>query len=340
MIHPIDRARAIERFEAIPRLVLGHYPTPIEKLSRFRDALGGGPRIWMKRDDYSGPGCGGTKVRKLEYILAAAQAEGADSVITCGGVRSNHCRITAMMAAKLGLACTLVQNQPATPYADTPASLALERLVGSRIVPVFDRKERAPAMERIAEELREQGKRPVIIPLGASAPLGSMGTVSAASELAAQMAARELRFDAIFFSSSSGGTHAGLAAGKELFLSPDVRLIGVSPDDPSADISAVVRSVFDGIASALATEMDTNIEVRDGYIGAGYGIESEAGREALELLARSEGILLDPVYTAKAMAGLIDSIRRGEWPASANLLFWHTGGQMALFHGPCEPVSK
>jgi len=332
MIHPIDRAKAIERFEAIPRLALGHYPTPIEKLAGLRAALGGGPRLWMKRDDYTGPGCGGSKVRKLEYVLAAAQAEGADAVITCGGVRSNHCRITAMMAAKLGLECVLVQNQPAQPYRHNPASLAIEEMVGARIVPVYDRAARGSTMERIADELREQGRHPVIIPLGASAPQGALGLVSAASELAAQLAARELRCDTIFFSSSSGGTHAGLAAGKELFLNPDTRLIGVSPDDPSESIASTVCDIFRGIAAMLGVEMDARIEVRDEYIGDGYGVESEAGREALHLLARTEGILLDPVYTAKAMAALIDWQRQGKLSKDSNVLFWHTGGQMALFH--------
>ncbi|MBL8177823.1 MAG: D-cysteine desulfhydrase family protein [Bryobacterales bacterium] len=332
MIHPIDRARAIERFEAIPRLALGHYPTPVEKLPRLRDALGGGPRLWMKRDDYTGPGCGGNKVRKLEYVLAAAQADGADAVITCGGVRSNHCRATAMMAARLGMHCVLVQNQPAKPYPHLPASLAIEQMSGAQIVPVYDRTERAPTMERIARELRTQGRHPAIVPLGASTPQGALGFVSAASELAAQLDARQLRIDAVFFSSSSGGTHAGLAAGKELFLNPAMRLIGVSPDDPSESIAATVRGILQGIAIRLGAEMDAEIEVLDDYIGEGYGIESEAGREALQLLARTEGILLDPVYTAKAMAALIGWIRKGILDKDANVLFWHTGGQMALFH--------
>lgn len=333
MIHPIDRARAIERFEAIPRLALGHYPTPVERLPRFREALGGGPRLWIKRDDLTGAGCGGNKVRKLEYVLAAAQAEGADAVITCGGVRSNHCRVTAMMAAKLGLACTLVLNQPATPYAHTPASVAIDEWTGARIVPVTGREERDPMMQRVAAELREQGKRPVIVPLGASTPLGAMGYVSAAAELAAQMDAKELRFDAILLSSSSGGTHAGLAVGAALFLRPGTRLLGVSPDDPSADIASKVGTIVQGIVSMLGVPVDVDpIEVLDEYIGDGYGIESEGGREALRLMARTEGILLDPVYTAKTMAGLIDWVRKGAFTASQNVLFWHTGGQMALFH--------
>lgn len=331
-MHPIDRNRAVDRFEAIPRLALGHYPTPLEKMPRLRAALGGGPRLFIKRDDYTGAGFGGNKVRKLEYVLAAAQADGVDAVITCGGERSNHCRVTAMLAARLGFECTLVLNAPARDDARKPASLAVEEMVGARIVRVASREERAPAMERVAEQLRREGKRPMVIPVGASTPLGALGYVSAASELASQMAARELRFDAIFFCASSGGTHAGLAAGKELFLHPDTRLIGISPDDPSGSIQSTVSGILRGMSGELGVELECGLTVLDEYVGEGYGVESSAGREALELAARTEGFLLDPVYTAKAMAGMIDWIRRGRLPSSGNVLFWHTGGQMALFH--------
>lgn len=330
MIHPIDRGRAVDRFDAIPRLALGHYPTPLEKLSRLRAALGGGPRLFMKRDDLTGPGCGGNKVRKLEYVLAEAQA-GATTVITCGGVRSNHCRATAMLAAKLGLECILVLNQPAVAYPQKPASLAIDEMTGARIVPVWNRDERTSTMERIAEELAVEGKQPVVIALGASTPLGAMGYVSAASELAAQLDVMEMRPDVIFFSSSSGGTQAGLIAGKQLFLHPETRLIGVSPDDPESSIQSTVRSILDGIGERLGVEIEEPIEVMDQYVGDGYGVESEAGREALELVIRTEGILLDPVYTAKAMAAMIDCIRKGQLREPMNILFWHTGGQMALF---------
>lgn len=329
-MHPMDRSRAVDRFEAVPRLAFGHYPTPLEKMPRLRAALGGGPALFIKRDDYTGAGLGGNKVRKLEYVLAAAQTDGVDSIITCGGEGSNHCRVTAMLAARLGLDCTLVLNG-GREGARKPASVAVEEMVGARIVRVESRGERNPAMERAAGELRGKGRRPLIIPVGASTPLGALGYVSAASELAAQMAARELRFDAIFFSSSSGGTHAGLAAGKELFLHPDTRLIGISPDDASASIEAAVRDILSGLSARLGAELDCDPAVLDEYAGEGYGVESAAGREALELAARTEGVLLDPVYTAKAMAGMIDRIRRGLLPSSSKVLFWHTGGQMALF---------
>jgi D-cysteine desulfhydrase family pyridoxal phosphate-dependent enzyme len=334
VIHPIDRSRVIERFESIPRLALGHYPTPLEKATRFRTELGPhAPKLYIKRDDLTGPGCGGNKVRKLEYVLAEAMAAGADTVITCGGVRSNHCRATAMLAAKLGLGCVLVQNQPGKPYPAKPASLAIEEWVGARVVPIYDRLQRGPAMEDIAAELRAAGKNPYIIPLGASTPLGAMGYVSAVSELAAQMDAIELRqFDAIYFSSSSGGTQAGLSAGAELFLRPGTELVGVSPDDPKESIQSTVGSIIGGMEERLGAAFDTAVITLDDFVGEGYGIESEAGREALSLVARTEGILLDPVYTAKAMAGCIAAIRTGRYTAKQNLLFWHTGGQMALYY--------
>lgn len=168
-MHPMDRSRAVDRFEAVPRLAFGHYPTPLEKMPRLRAALGGGPALFIKRDDYTGAGLGGNKVRKLEYVLAAAQTDGVDSIITCGGEGSNHCRVTAMLAARLGLECTLVLNG-GREGARKPASVAVEEMVGARIVRVESRGERNPAMERAAGELRGKGRRPLIIPVGASTP--------------------------------------------------------------------------------------------------------------------------------------------------------------------------
>lgn len=327
MIHPMDRARAVDRFEQIPRLAMAHYPTPVEKLSRLRAALGGGPKLYIKRDDYIGPGFGGNKVRKLEYLLAAAQAKGADCVITCGGEKSNHCRATAMMAAKLGLGCHLVLNPPAV-VDGVPASLAVDEWVGAEVTRVAKGADRAPMMEVVAGRLRAEGRVPEIIPLGASTPLGAMGFIGAASELAAQT---EFRFDAIFVCTSSGGTQSGLAAGLQLF-SPETRLIGVSADDPRHSIQATFSRIVAGMGETLGVDFDTGAEVLDDYTGPGYGIESEAGREAFALTARAEGLLLDPVYTAKAMAGLIGEIRRGRFQENQRVLFWHTGGQLALFH--------
>ncbi|MCS7024797.1 MAG: D-cysteine desulfhydrase family protein [Bryobacteraceae bacterium] len=329
-MHPMDRGRAIQRFEEIPKLVLGHYPTPVEKLARLRAAVGGGPRIFIKRDDYTGPGFGGNKVRKLEYVLAAALQQGADTVITCGGERSNHCRVTAMLAARLGLGCVLVLNGRGEE--PKPASLAVEQWCGARIERVASREERAGRMEALVRELKKAGKNPAMIPLGASDALGAMGFVAATAELAAQMEVEGWRFDAIYFASSSGGTHAGLAAGRELFLPGSTELVGISPDDPAEEIQSTVTSIVQGLGQRLGVEFTGEIRVLDNFVGAGYGIESPQSRRAFELLARTEGILLDPVYTAKAMAGLLDAINKGQYSESQNLLFWHTGGQLALFH--------
>jgi L-cysteate sulfo-lyase len=230
----------------------------------------------------------------------------------------------------LGLECHLVLNR--SEGNDKPASMACSEWAGAVIHFVDERANRAPAMDQLASELRANRRKAVVIPLGASTWLGALGYVAAASELASQMQAKDLRFNGVFFSSSSGGTHAGLAVGRELFLPHHVKLYGVSPDDPAGSIQTAVKNIVDGVAENIRLPLETPITVLDDYVGEGYGIESRAGREALELLARTEGILLDPVYTAKAMAGLLDWIRTGRFKPEENILFWHTGGQLALFH--------
>jgi D-cysteine desulfhydrase family pyridoxal phosphate-dependent enzyme len=330
--------RAIERFNAIPRLNYGVYPTPIEEASRFREALGGdAPRIFIKRDDYTGPGFGGNKVRKLEYVLAKAVADGAEVAITIGGVKSNHARVTAAMCAKLGLRCVLILNSAAVTYEGlNPASLAVDELFGAEVIRVANREERAATVESVAEKLRGEGKKVAVIPLGASTPLGALGFVRAVQEAKAQFEAIDTRIDYIFHSSSSGGTQAGIVAGCRLFDWRDVKVAGVSADDPSASISESVGEIIRGAGEAIEAQLSEDLTVLDEYTGAGYGVPSAQGDEATELLARTEGIILDPVYTAKAMAALIDWVRKGRLTGSDNVLFWHTGGQLALFYAPAE----
>lgn len=333
-----DRARGIGQLESIPRLNLSYGPTPIEELARLRAALGGGPRILIKRDDYLGPGFGGNKVRKLEYLLAAAREDGAEVVITCGGVKSNHARVTAALCARIGIECALVLNPAAvSPPGLEPASLLADRLYGAKIHLIRERREREPEMERLAESYRAAGRRVVVIPLGASVPLGALGLVRAAGEAAGQLAEMGVRVDKLWHCSSSGGTQAGLVVGRELYPGLAAEVVGVSPDGTVDEISAVVRGIARGAGERLglsAAMVEGPVKVLDGYIGEGYGVPTRAGGEALELLARTEGILLDPVYTAKAMAGLLDQIRRGEIGAEQTVLFWHTGGQLALFYAP------
>jgi D-cysteine desulfhydrase family pyridoxal phosphate-dependent enzyme len=339
-----DKTRAISGLNSIPRLNCGNYPTPIEELPRLRralaDKMGGCPHLYIKRDDYTGPGFGGNKVRKLEFVLAKAMADGAETVITTGGAKSNHARVTAAFCAHLGLRCLLVLNRAAVTYEGmSPASLHVDEMFGAEIHHVASREERSPTMERLAEQLHAEGKRAMVIPLGASTPLGALGFARAAQEAKIQLDAMNLRIDHVFHSSSSGGTQAGLVAGHQLFNLAGKQIIGVSPDDSSASISSEVAMIIRGIGELFelpADSFDENAVVLDGYIGDGYGIPSPEGNAATQLLARTEGILLDPVYTAKAMAALIDWVRQGKFEEDENVLFWHTGGQLAMFYVPVE----
>ncbi|MBK9313477.1 MAG: D-cysteine desulfhydrase family protein [Acidobacteria bacterium] len=339
-----DNRRAIDKLNAVPRLSFGHYPTPVEELSRLRAELarelGGCPRIFLKRDDYTGPGFGGNKVRKLEYVLAAAIDAGVDVAITTGGVKSNHARVTAAMCAKVGLRCILVLNPAAVSCEGLDAaSQYLDGLYGAEIVTVSHRDERAPKMEAVAARLRADGLNVSVIPLGASIPLGALGFVRAVAEVKSQIESMGLHIGHLFHCSSSGGTQAGIVAGAQIFDWSDVEIIGVSPDDASEAISAEVGHIISGIGELLEMPpamLDQSVTVADQYVGRGYGIPSPEAQRATALLARTEGVILDPVYTSKAMAGLIDWIRSGKIPADANVLFWHTGGQLAHFYVPAK----
>ncbi len=330
--------RAIERLEMVPCLRFGHRPTPIEELPRLRAVLGGGPRILMKRDDYLGPGFGGNKVRKLEYLLEDAKLRGVEVVITCGGEKSNHARVTAAMCARLGMGCVLVLNPAARGHAGLePANLALDRLYGAEVHRVAGRAERAATMESLAEEYRRSGRVVEVVPLGGSVALGALGLVAAAAEVAEQLRAKSVEIDYLFHCSSSGGTQAGLAVGRQLFPEIGRQLIGVSPDDEAGAIASVVGGIVRGIGERLGFgvgELDERVTVDDGYVGEGYGIPTPECEEAIGLLARTEGIVLDPVYTGKAMAALLGWIRAGRLAEDETVLFWHTGGQLALFYVP------
>jgi L-cysteate sulfo-lyase len=318
---------AFERLDAIPTLTPAIAPTPVEELSRLRDALHAGPRLLIKRDDAIVFGFGGNKVRKLQIVAAQALADGADTLITSGGVQSNHARATAAVAAKLGLRCVLIANgaAPARPTANA----LLDRLLGAEIRYVNSRDERARAMEQAAAELRAAGQRPYVIPLGASTAHGAAAYARAVGELLTQIPAP----DAIVLSTSSGGTQAGVVAGCALH-GLATRVIGVSADDPSAAIASTIRGILGGLESLLdapsGTLTDAPIEVDDSFVGSGYGIATPQSTEAIELCARHEAIFLDPTYTSKAMAGLIARIRASDL-RSGTILFWHTGGQVALF---------
>ena len=313
---------------SLPSVPFAPAPSPVEELANLCAALGGGPRLLVKRDDAIAFALGGNKVRKVRLIAARAQACGADTFITTGGVQSNHARVTAAAAAKLRMKCILVVNGTAPERAT--ANALLDKLLGADVRYVAGRDDRAPAMEQAAEEVRRTGGTPFIIPLGASTPLGAAAFVDAIAELAEQIDPP----DVILHSTSSGGTQTGLVAGCTLAGWP-TRVIGISADESSAVLERDIRVLLSGLAELLGFASDrftsARVTVDDGFVGAGYGMPTAEAREAIELTARTEALFLDPTYTAKAMAGLIARVRRREFDKDATVLFWHTGGQVALF---------
>ena len=283
----------------------------------------------MKRDDLLSFGMGGNKVRKLQTVLAEAIAAGADTLITCGGLQSNHCRATAAAGAALGLRVVLVVNGAQQIHATGNA--LLDQIFGAEIRYTSSREERASTMEAVAKEMTTAGRRPYVIPLGASTPLGAAGFAFGIQEILTS----GLRPDTIVHSTSSGGTQAGLIAGCALY-GLKARVLGISADEPSAALAATVRGIVESLAQRLGGSPASlgagrDVEVDDGFVGEGYGVPTEASREALTMVARHEGIVLDPVYTAKAMAGMIERVRRGGFSSAETVLFWHTGGQVGLF---------
>jgi 1-aminocyclopropane-1-carboxylate deaminase/D-cysteine desulfhydrase-like pyridoxal-dependent ACC family enzyme len=313
---------------SLPVVPFAPVPSPVEELTRLRAALRAAPRLLVKRDDALTFAFGGNKVRKMRFIAARAQSCGADTLITTGGVQSNHARVTAATAAKLGMKCILVVNGLRQ---DRPtANALLDTLLGAEVRYVQSRDERVPAMEAAADHVRNAGGSPFIIPLGASTPLGAASFVDAISELAGQIDPP----DVIVHSTSSGGTQAGLVAGCSLAGWP-ARVIGISADASSAILEQDIRGLLGGVAEILGfapQRFDSAmVTVDDGYVGGGYGVATPESREAIELTARTEALFLDPTYTAKAMAGLIARIRRRDFDAQTTVLFWHTGGQVGLF---------
>jgi D-cysteine desulfhydrase len=318
-----------------PRRRYSHNPTPIEFLPRFSKALGG-PRVWIKRDDMLGLAPGGNKTRKLEFLAGDALAKGADTFITCGAPQSNHCRITLAAAVREGLKCHFVieERVPNSYRPDAGGNNFLFRLFGvDSITVVPTGSDMAAAMQQVADRLAAEGRKPYIIPGGGSNAVGGLGYVACAQELQQQLFEQGLTIDRVVVASGSSGTHGGLLAG---FLGNSIHIpivgIGVSRD-PSDQNPLVLRE-----AQAVADLLDLGMTVSpDQVVSFGewwrpkYSVPNAAMVEAVQLLARSEAVLLDPVYTGKAMAGLIELSRRGYFRPEENVLFLHTGGAPALF---------
>jgi D-cysteine desulfhydrase family pyridoxal phosphate-dependent enzyme len=322
---------ALELFTNIPRFRLVNLHTPIERLDRLRQTIPGAPQLWIKRDDLTGYLGGGNKLRKLEYVMADALARGATTVVTTGSITSNLARSTALIARRLGLKCELVLSG-GDPKA-ARANWRVAELLGVKVHTVASSKDRAARMQEVADALERSGERVYVVPLGASNEVGSFGMVAAFEELGIQQLEIGAQFDAIVFATSSGGTQAGLEVGKRLFSYRNLRLFGVSADDPAETIRESVLQAVGPMLSMLDQAeftRDDELNIDDAFIGEGYAVSTAESHEAAQLFAEAEGILLDPVYTSKAAAGLLAYCREGRFKPSDRVLFWHTGGVLTL----------
>lgn len=311
------------------RVKLAHLPTPIEPLERLSKQMAG-PQLWIKRDDQTGLAIGGNKTRKLEFLVADALAQECDHLITTGAPQSNHCRQTAAAAAKLGLGCSLVLR--GNPPTQANGNILLDQLLGAHLYWTGNRPNNEVMME-VSAQVKTMGRKPYLIPLGGSNVLGATSYVLAMEECMQQVAEQRLNLDFIVFASSSGGTHAGIVLGCQIYGFRG-NVLGISVDHQAAYLQTQVAALATATATHLGlgtTSIADQVEVNDDYIGAGYAVIGETEREAIRLMAQREGILLDPVYTARAFGGLIDLIRWGAFTRGQRVLFWHTGGVPALF---------
>mgnify|MGYP001222845459 FL=1 len=309
--------------------------TPIEKLSRLSEIMGG-PEIYIKRDDQLGLAAGGNKTRKLEFLMADALAKGADTIITCGAVQSNHCRLTLAAAVKEGLKCRLVLEErvPNSYQPRANGNNFLFHLLGvEKIYVVPGGTDMTQAMEEVAEEVVSEGGKPYIIPGGGSNPIGATGYVACAQEIITQTFELGLKIDHVVCASGSGGTHTGLVTGFYGLNAP-IQVTGICVHRPKAAQEEYLYHLAQQTAQRLGLRETIPREAFvcfDQYVGPGYSLPTEGMKEAVYLLASAEGILLDPVYTGKAMAGLLDLIRQGYFKKDETILFIHTGGSPALY---------
>lgn len=309
----------------LPRLRFAHLPTPVEVLPRLATVLEG-PRLLVKRDDQTGLALGGNKARKLEYLLAEAQSNGAKTLITAGVDQSNHCRQTAAAAARFGFDCILVLVKSQS--VSLSGNLLLDELLGAEIVWTTHEK-RDQDLRAAFQDAWDAGRRPYMIPYGGSNVTGAAAYAYAVQEMVEQ----GIETDWIIFPSGSGGTHAGLVLGSRLFGYKG-RVLGISVDEPANVLAPRVAQLATATAEYLGEPQGFKageILANEDYLGGGYGVAGEAEKEAIRLFARSEGILLDPVYTGRAAAGMIDLIRKRFFQKDQTVLFWHTGGTPALF---------
>lgn len=321
-------------FARFPRLNFAHLPTPLEPMPNLSKVLGG-PNLWIKRDDCTGLAGGGNKTRKLEFLLADALNQGADCIITQGATQSNHVRQTAAIATKLNLHChALLEDRTGSKEQDynSNGNVLLDRILGCSVSKVPADTDMNAAMEEIAQQLRDDGKKPYIIPGGGSNPIGALGYANAALELLTQANNMGLRIDHLVHATGSAGTQAGLITGLRATNS-HIPLLGIGVRAPKDLQETNVFKLAERTADLLSVSgvvRREDVVANCDYVGGGYGIPTDSMLEAVNLLAQTEAILLDPVYSGKGMAGFIDLIRKGHFSGQENLVFLHTGGAQAL----------
>ena len=327
-----DLSIALARF---PRVALGHLPTPLEPMDRLSEELGG-PRLWVKRDDCTGLSSGGNKTRKLEFLIADAIENGADTIITQGATQSNHARQTAAAAAKVGLAChILLEDRTGSNEINynLNGNVLLDRLHGASVSKRPGGADMNAEMEALAEKLRAGGAKPYIIPGGGSNPIGALGYVNCARELIDQAENNGLKIDALVHATGSSGTQAGLVTGLAAVKS-DIHLLGIGVRAPQEKQEGMVYDLAVRTADHIGTGISIDreaVRANCDYVGSGYGIPTEGMKSAVKLLARTEGLLFDPIYSGKGLDGLIDQVREGYFDGMDNVVFLHTGGSAALF---------
>lgn len=318
-----------------PRVHITHGPTPLEFMPRLTEALGG-PNLYIKRDDCTGLGSGGNKTRKLEFLMADAVQHGADTIITQGATQSNHARQTVAIAVKMGMKCEILLEDRTGSKVDNykkSGNVFLDHLFGARVQEVPGGTDMNAAMATLADALRAKGQKPYIIPGGGSNPIGALGYVTCALEMVNQFNTQDLRVDCVVHATGSAGTQAGLVVGLEGTRSQiPVLGIGVRAAKEAQETNvynlAVKTAELLGVAGSIKRE---SVMANCDYVGGGYGVPTPGMIEAVTLVARLEGILLDPVYSGKGMAGLIDLCRKGHFKKGENVVFLHTGGAVALY---------
>jgi 1-aminocyclopropane-1-carboxylate deaminase/D-cysteine desulfhydrase-like pyridoxal-dependent ACC family enzyme len=321
---------------ALPRFGLFDGPSPFSRLPRFAAALGSGAEVWIKREDLLPLAFGGNKLRNLEFLVGAALAGGADTLITSGRRWSNHCRLTAAAGARAGLAVHLVLTGPPRDAGARGPNQVLDELLGAtvHVTATDERAERAALVESIAAEVRARGGQPFVIGVGGTGPIGAAGQVLAGLELADQLAAKGIGEATVVLPSATGGTHAGLLTGLALAAPRSHGVIGIAVASPAAELRPTIESILEGLAPLAGVHVPPEaIVLEDDQLGDGYGRPTADAEEAATLLARTEGILVDPIYTAKALAGLVARVRDGR--LTGNMVFWHAGGTPGIF----EPLA-